>query len=194
MPSMVTLLSYLKPKRYSLQFRLRTLFVLVAVAAMPCVWMAWRMETKRKERAAKAAIESLGGYVWYRWHYDSKTVPPGPEWLRGLLGDDFFTDVNWVFLTQSNDGDAAVTYVKEMTQLRILTLSESQLTDEGLSNVEGLNGLQRLHLDNTHITDNGLKYLEGLTSLNTLLLAKTQTTDAGVSELQKALPNCEIKR
>ena len=190
---MVRFLSILKPKRSWFQYRLKTLFVLVVVVALPCVWLAWKRDAKRKERAAKAAIEQLGGYCLYRWKMENAPDPPGPEWLRRLLGEDFFTNVDVVAL-YAEDTDAAMTYVKEMPHLTIVTLSESQLTDEGLSNVEGLNGLHHLHLDNTHITDNGLKYLEGLTSLNTLLLAKTQTTDAGVSELQKALPNCEIKR
>src|SRR5712691_3292385 len=66
------LISLLKPKRSWLQFRLRTLFVLVVVAAMPCVWLAWKKEPKRRERAAVAAIEKDGGTVWYHWQAESK--------------------------------------------------------------------------------------------------------------------------
>jgi len=36
--------------------------------------------------------------------------------------------------------------------------------------------------------------LKGLTKLETLWLEGTHVTDAGVAELQKALPDCKIKR
>jgi len=44
------------------------------------------------------------------------------------------------------------------------------------------------------VTDAGLKELAGLKQLTTLNLLGTQVTDAGRKELQKALPECDIKR
>jgi len=45
-----------------LQFSLKWLFVLVAIVAMPCGWLAWKMEAKRREREAVAEITRLGGW------------------------------------------------------------------------------------------------------------------------------------
>jgi len=63
-----TLVSMPKPKRTWLQFRLRTLFVLVLVAAVPCGWLKWKIDRKQKERAAVAEINNLGGQVYYDWY------------------------------------------------------------------------------------------------------------------------------
>lgn len=46
----------------------------------------------------------------------------------------------------------------------------------------------------SQLTDAGLVHLVGLTNLQRLSLNDTQVTDAGVAELQKALPNCKIKK
>ena len=44
------------------------------------------------------------------------------------------------------------------------------------------------------MTDAGLKELAPLKNLTSLNLSDTKVTDAGVKELQKALPNCKIKK
>jgi hypothetical protein len=181
---MVTFLSILKPKRSWLQYRLRTLFVLVVVIAAPCVLTAWKMDAKRRERTAVAFIENDGGYCQYRWQREDQPHPPGSEWLRRLLGEDFFADVEEVRLDGSNETDDVMNYVRDMTHLRFLTLRESQLTDEGLSNVERMNGLQELGLGCTHITDDGMKYLEGLTNLESVNLDVTQVSDTGLKHLE----------
>ncbi len=50
------LVALLMPKRTWFQFRLRTLFVLVLVAAVPCGWLKWKMVRKERERRAVAEI------------------------------------------------------------------------------------------------------------------------------------------
>ena len=42
------------------------------------------------------------------------------------------------------------------------------------------------------MTDTGLPYVAEMLKLRRLDLRSTSVTDAGVSEIQKALPNCEI--
>ena len=92
----------------------------------------------------------------------------------------------------------------------------NQITDAGLAHLAGLNleeldidrevttdlGLKhylaalkpdsRLNLRGWLITDASLMHLKGLTHLSFLTLTGTKVTDAGVTDLQKALPNCEI--
>jgi hypothetical protein len=46
----------------------------------------------------------------------------------------------------------------------------------------------------TAITDTGLKELAALKNLTKLDLSYTKVTDVGVTELQLALPKCEISR
>jgi hypothetical protein len=54
--------------------------------------------------------------------------------------------------------------------------------------------LLHLQLSRTDVTDAGLARLKGFTHLRTVALDGTQVTDAGVQELQKALPNLNVKR
>ena len=55
-----------------------------------------------------------------------------------------------------------------------------------------LASLRFLQLTDTEVTDAALEHLERLTNLNHLDLTNTRVTPEGVTELQKALPECEI--
>src|ERR1700730_11659387 len=94
-----------KPKRRWLQFRLKTIFVLVAVLCVPLAWVGVRMNQKRRERAVIAGLRGLGATVHYDWQNVSApsvpfvnpdTEPTAPKWFRSLLGDDFFGEVEYV--------------------------------------------------------------------------------------------------
>lgn len=76
-----------KPKRTWCQFRLRTLFLLVAVVAAACGWLAWRIEHKRRERAAVAAIKKSGGIA----RYGDSTDPREPQGNQPGLEGSFPT-------------------------------------------------------------------------------------------------------
>ena len=67
------------------------------------------------------------------------------------------------------------------------------LSDAELVHLKGLTSLKSLVLG-SDITDAGLVHLKGLTGLQTLGLGSTKITDAGVADLQKALPNCRIRK
>ena len=90
--------------------------------------------------------------------------------------------------------DGGLAHLKELTALRSLGIGgyESQITDAGLVHLKGLAKLRRLNLWRAEITDAGLEHLRGLTNLKVIMLIGTKVTDAGVTDLQKALPNCNI--
>jgi len=209
--------------RWQFQFSIRTLLILVVIVAIPCSWMAVEMKKAREQREAVDTVRRLGGVVLYS--HDSRNAikpnpgpPPGPVWLRELLGDDFFAGVAAVELNRTpvtdaelvslqgmpqlqnaSLGDTQVTdaglvHLKGLTQLLMLSLDNTQITDAGLEHLNGLTELRLLYLHNTQITDAGLVYLKELTHLRWLSLANTHVTDKGVKELQRALPNCEIIR
>jgi hypothetical protein len=52
-----------KPKLRWFQFSLRTLLVFVTLCAIPCSWLAVKMQQAKRQREAVVAIEKLGGFV-----------------------------------------------------------------------------------------------------------------------------------
>jgi Leucine-rich repeat (LRR) protein len=207
-----------KSRRRWLQFSLRSLLVFTLLCAVGSAWVARRMEQKRKERETVEAIVKSGGQVYYDYQVDPRGVvlrgtvsaaPPGPGWLRGLFGENFFSEIKTVSL---KGGDAELESIKGLTELQMLDLKQSAVTDAGLiylegfphleslclglgsegtnigdaglQHVKGLSQLRYLYLNNTKVTDVGLANFKGLTQLQTLYLDHTLVTDAGLVNLK----------
>ncbi|MGO8689070.1 MAG: hypothetical protein ACLQLG_05510 [Thermoguttaceae bacterium] len=157
------------PKLRWYQYRLRSLFLLMLLAAIPLGWLAAKMKAAREQHAAVEAIVNDGGLVMYDYQKDSSDTtskPPGPAWLRGLFGDDLFIHVT-----------------------RVYVLWSPEITDTWLEHLKGLTQLQVLDLSGTQVTDAGLEHLKGLTHLKMLSTAGAKVTDAGVKELEEAMPS-----
>ena len=103
------------PRRRRFRFSLRTLLVFVTVASAGCGWLGYKVRQARRQREAVEVIQRLDGSVKYDYQFDSdeslieSPLPPGPIWLRKLLGDDFFANVRGVLirspLTRDDDLD-----------------------------------------------------------------------------------------
>ena len=199
-----------KRKRRWFQFSLRTLMMLtLALGLGMATWIVPIKKSAEKQKAAVEAIKSDSGYVNYDYEVDSSgngitaAEPPGPAWLRRLLGDDFFTTVISVGvntpadmkylgeLSQLRDvgaygvpiADADLEGIRRSSQLKGLDLSLTNVTDGGLENLKGLSQIEYLRLSVTRVTDLGLKQLKGLSQLQTLNLNDTRITDAGLESL-----------
>lgn len=208
----------LKPRWY--QFSLRTLLVVMTVLCIgPGGYVALEQGKAREKQGAVAAMEELGGYVFY-----DENAPARSGLTRLLLGDDSFGNVNGVdfnpLKTENHQiTDADLKHLKSFPRLNHLVLKNCrQVTDAGLAELSGHANLQYLYLNDTPITDAGLVHLARLSSLEELSLAHTQVTGPGliqlsgltklqflylysnrippdrVNELQKALPRCCINR
>lgn len=177
------------------QFGIRSLLAFCLACSIAVAWLGVEMRQARRQQKAVESIRSLH-VVNYDWEFDANhypiahAAPTGPGWLRKMLGDDFFSAVVSVGITQMTD--AGVENLKGLTNLEALNLMSTSVTDVGLEHLKGLTKLQVLILQNTQVTDAGLEHLKGLTNLQTLVLSGTQVTDAGVKGLQKALPKCRI--
>ncbi len=190
-----------KRKRRWFQFSLRTLMVFTLICAIACAWLGSKIERKRRERESVKLIEEMGGSAYYDYQvvedslapsWSPDAPPSGPAWLRWLLGDDFFAEVNGVVLNHSEpSGNAKRLHLEELTQLEYLFLDELG-SDALLADLKGLTRLKHLELCGATITDAGLQHLRALTKLEWLDVRDTKVTDVAVSDLQRALPNCEI--
>ena len=211
-----------KRRRRWFQFSLRTLMIFTLICAIAAGWLGTRIERKHQEQAAVDAIRKLGGSVVYDYESLNSTKPPkppGPDWLRKLIGENFFSEVEGVLILGTSkvtdadlerlEGfpqlktlmlggnqsytDAGLINLRRLPQLQALKLG-TEVTDAGLIHLSGLSQLNWLDLEGTHVTDAGLVNLKGLIQLKTLSVQRTNVTDVGVKDLQKALPNCNVIR
>jgi hypothetical protein len=208
-----------KPHRRWLQFRLKTLLVIIAVLCVPLAWLAWKIDQKRQERAVIAELKRLGGLVHldYEWHWIKDQVDsgsfsldrnvtgprPGPAWLRRLLSDDdLFASVVAVVLPPERQAYRAKYSTSRIRRPTRISYGWSDdwfpdgqvIDDDGLATVAKLKDLEELYLGWTDIGDAGLANLSTLTKLRLLDLQHTNVTDEGVARFKDALPNCAIFR
>ena len=156
-------------------------------------WLAVEKRQAEKQRLAVEGIKELGADVSYDYAIDDSgnqipnAQPPGPEWLRRLLGDDFSANVLAVFLRDREITGSELVNLKCLSELKALNLWDHCITDAGMVDLQGLNQLQTLDLRENEITDSGLTCLKGLTHLQVLTLGSTEITDAGLESI-KGLP------
>lgn len=134
------------PRRF-LTFSLRTIFVLLTLFA---VWLGFVVRRAHKQRDAVHAIEALGGAAIYDWQQDPPAgvftaypppvagQPPGPAWLRRMVGDDFFQNVSGVdfgspIAPTRIELSKAIPYLSRLPTLqriRVFAANDSQSQDE----------------------------------------------------------------
>ena len=122
-----------KPKRRWFQFSLKTFLLVMLLFAFGFAWLSHQA---REQRKAVAWVKEMGGTVGYDYEagdgdgdpFGTKVVhPPGPKWLRDILGIDFFDEVVVVALTSTPVSD--LTPLAGLTSLRALNLDSTQVSD-----------------------------------------------------------------
>ncbi|HVW37995.1 MAG TPA: hypothetical protein VHB99_11845, partial [Pirellulales bacterium] len=147
-----------KRRRRGLQFSLRALLVLITAFG---VWLGIRVDHVRRQRNLAAAMEGVNGQPVYDWWLGGASGPPGPDWLRSWLGDEYFQDLAGVML----DNNPTLTDAELLrlavpmkdANVRILNLQmlgrRSPITDVGLARIGEVRTLETLTLQGTNITD-----------------------------------------
>jgi hypothetical protein len=201
----------IKPRRRWFQYSLRSLIVLMLLASIGMTWLVAIKKLADRQGASVKAFQKDGGTVFYDYEVDSSGAaipsaqPPGPSWLRKLLGDDFFRTVIGVGVKTPRDmelvgdfgelrlvsayhvplRDTDLKSLRELHQLKTLVLDNTNVSDAVLENIKGLSLLEQLALGATGVTDARLEKLSGLTRLQGLDLYECKITDAGLICLLK---------
>lgn len=183
------------------QFSLRTLLIVVTLCAVPCSWLAVKMQQARRQREAVKRLIELDGNPLYDWDVEANgrlvlnPQPPGPALFRSVLGNDFFDSVYSVdFFSpfppiytraelRSGMGSRMVCLAR-LSQLRELELEGYPVDDAELASIKGLGQLRKLRLGSTELTDAGLEHLKGLSQLSELRLDFTSITNKGLEHLK----------
>jgi hypothetical protein len=168
------------------------LLAIMALVSIASGWFTVRLSDARARREAVDAIHRLGGSVLYDWELSELghgavvgAKPPQPEWLRQLLGGDFFDRVHSVVFQARPFTDEDVKYLLRFPEVEALFLFDAPITDKGLEHLTRLSQLNNLVLDGTKITDAGLQHLIRLPRLDALALDRTRISDEGLVHVSK---------
>ena len=153
-------------------------------------YLAWQVHVDKK------AIQFLrdNGEVYSVAAYNTK-----PGWAQSIFGDhgDWLWDrEGWVDIIGPNaHATEMFVAVGKLKSLRLLAMDRMSATPDNLAHLKGLTSLRGIVLKDTGITDAGLAQLKDLKALQHLILVhETQVTADGMADLDKALPNLEIRR
>ncbi|MEK6234406.1 MAG: hypothetical protein N2C14_06820 [Planctomycetales bacterium] len=132
-----------KPRRW-MTYSLRGMFALMVIASVGFAWFGAVWNAKQREREAVAAFEELGAaFIYdYQLNEDGEWInppldPPGPAWLRSLLGDDWSAAPQHLQLTANiHVTDADLVHLRELKQLKTLAIAFTQVTDEGVAELQ----------------------------------------------------------
>ena len=178
--------------RWRFQFSLRSLLLFALVVAIPCSWLETEMQRAKKQKEAVERITKEGedvpvfgwgsmkqtwklpGMVWYDYDLPPKRKEPSANWLRKLLGKDFFARV--VMAANIAETDC----LQGLPHLQSLGLSGPKIDDAGLRRACNLKKLKTLSVSGTKVTDAGLECLKRLPELEGFLLQETAITDLGL--------------
>jgi Leucine-rich repeat (LRR) protein len=177
----------MKNRRF--QFRLRTLLVFTAICAIPCAWLGSKIERKRKEREAVAAIRALGGVVVYDDDSSGDPEPCAPSWFHFFLGDNFFNEVVVVDFRAASDGDEDLCNLRGLTRLKVLDLTEKTVSSSAIVSLNGLTELEELYLLYTPLKDADFRWLK-LPQLKSFGLSGSDISDRGL-EFLRGMTNLE---
>ena len=170
------------------QFGIRSVLAFSLASSIAVSWLAVQREKAQRQANAVEWAKNLGGGVRYSWEFESgnqlrNPEPPALEWLRRMLGIDFFSAVAEIDLDGSKTDDAGLERLKDLPRLTNLFLEHTNITDGGMVAIGGLPQLEYLRLSHTRVTDVGLEKLSGLFQLQILGVCDTKITDRGLKHL-----------
>ena len=173
-------------RRLAARFSLRSFFVVVTLLA---VWMGIQTTHARRTRAALGRIAVLGGSVHFAHQYDASgafnknAAPAGPQWLRDLVGGEYFDRVVYIQVQSPQLTDEDLITIAALGDVKIFWLEGTSVSDQGMQHVAKMKKLERLFLAGTAIGDEGLRHLRSLRRLTGINLDNTRITDSGLADL-----------
>lgn len=209
------------PWRSRIRFSLLTL--LVAVTGL-CVWLGTIVDRAYRQKRGVERVEKLGGAAFFDFQrqsnqhaapnqgilpsFDYTAPPPGSEWARRWLGEDYFRTTVcvrlWDARLTADDLQALVGLrdlaelqfhrvdfstvncqpLARLTELEKLVLNECVLGETSLAPIGRLARLRHLALTDMPLDDSQIPPLSGLISLEFLRLTGTKITGSSFGDLK----------
>lgn len=172
-----------RPKRRSWrQFSLRAVLILMTILA---IWLGIVSHRARNLRRAVDAIAAVGGSIHYHYELNAGQGPPGPAWLRKLLGDEYFVSPFHVELTGDGITDGFLEeHLAALRTVEYLVIESLNVTDTGIEHVASLRNVSTLHLTCPKMTDAALSHIATLRKIDALGVNSPCLTASGVRRLR----------
>jgi hypothetical protein len=203
----------LQRTKFVRSMHLRTLLLIVLLVSLATAQISKRFRETQRRNDVIARIRGCNGGVEYDWQqlelgptgevmHAPRQAPPGPAWLRRIIGADYFQVVTSVELLYSGDplhgGCSNLELVSQIAQsfphTRSLTIECSEPSEAMLEKVSHLKKLERLVFLDEKITDAAIAHLRRLTNLKALSLeGGPRVTDNALYYLSE-LPRLEYLR
>ena len=177
-------------------FGLRALLLWILAISVVLAVLRLKLNRVEEQQKALAAVKDVGGRFYFTHQEQGQVVgapSPGPQWLKSVIGEDAFSEVDSLFLNGINPTPDLCSAIAKLTTTREVYWCWAKLTDDQLRMMNGLTRLERLHLEATQVSDQSVDVLSRFTNLKSLDLWRTRFSAAGIAKLRRALPNCCIE-
>lgn len=106
---------------------------------LPCMWLGLQVHRAKQQTKFVRLVEDAGGRVAYRHQItrnkagdfvrDQAREPSAPRWIRNLIGDEYFQQVDQVHLSKTEITDGLLKKLDLAPTIRLLSLRETAVRD-----------------------------------------------------------------
>ncbi len=169
--------------RFVFRIRLQTILVLVAAISLPLGLVTNELHREHRKKRDAAMVVRLGGRVDYNLRPENKQTSVVNGYLRVILGDEYFTEVDGIYLVPQTAADLGL--LRSFPETKRLSLVGSAASDDALERLGGLKQLDTLKLDGVTLSDRGLKSLTKFPNLHYLQFGHCSLQDQSLKSLSE---------
>ena len=160
-------------------------------AAVALVPIHNRYQQARRQREAVRQLGEFRGGAYYAYQLNGAgepihmADPPGPRWLRSLVGIDFLSRVKGITFWEW-DGPPAKAYsaFRDLPYLETVMFFDAAFTGDGAHHLAQLPRLNRLIVNQQGLSESDLAGIGQLQQLETLILCQTQFDEKALLNLR----------
>ena len=168
----------------SLRFSLRILLLIVALLAVPSLWLRWRVRSAANERRVMEALSANPNATFTFDHQfdDENAYHPHaelgtPKIVRQALGDEAFKKVGSIVLEDVELNEMLALRLGNLEGIRGLVFKRVTIPEKCSEHLERLASLKWLILTDVKVCNGAYRFLGNQKDLEILIVSGTNFTD-----------------